>query len=208
MAPSGLPVCFPATGHGKTTRHSLKGACGSCRHHICGLNPSWQINRWDTPELSAARRSAGDSRRPGDQVGYIFDAHPPFQIDGNFGGASAIAEMLVGHDGEIEPLPALPKDGPLAVKPVRLRQGQALTWNGSCAEIGLFPRCRRFDRRNADGRPLNGITLYDDRCAGPVAIAYNQFRRDREFPPDQFLRPVVRSKSTKDRLCPISSRGI
>ncbi|MCX5494753.1 glycoside hydrolase family 95 protein [Kaistia dalseonensis] len=67
----------------------------------------------------------------------LFDAHPPFQIDGNFGGAAGICEMIAqSRIGEIRLLPALPKalsNG--SVRGLRLRGGIELDMAWSAGRV-------------------------------------------------------------------------
>jgi len=141
-------------------------------------NHTWQMVRMLLrPQGMPAARATGGGSSGGGSYPNLFDAHPPFQIDGNFGGAAGIAEMLIqSHLDEIDILPSLPDAVPSGkIRGIRARGGFELDfeWDeGKLIDLKV---------KSVSGMPLflnyNGFIFSSDTKKGEVLHFDGQLNR-------------------------------
>lgn len=130
-----------------------------------GWSKAWKINMWARMRDGDRAKKLLSEQLTGSTLKNLFDTHPPYQIDGNFGAVSGITEMLLQSQGDsIEPLAALPSDWKTgAINGVKARGNFELdlAW-----EHGSLNECRITSNSgnlcNIKYKGIGNLNIYDE----------------------------------------------
>jgi alpha-L-fucosidase 2 len=178
------PVATPALAMAAKKTLELRGDDGT------GWSLAWKINFWARlldgnhsylllkDLLRATDQTGTNYRGGGGSYINLFDAHPPFQIDGNFGGLAGMTEMLLqSQNGEIALLPALPDawaDGQISGLKARGDFEVGITWKNKkiTSAYILAVAGGRCTLRTADPVKIKGIPAKSKKTANGYLTSF------------------------------------